>query len=68
MSLEETTLTLLNRLFEEAVRRHGADLPKVVGEVEAQIAAMGADRTVVDGAFERALAFRAPMYRDGPLH
>ena len=68
MSLEGTTLALLNRLFEDAVRRHGGDLTKVVCDVEAQIAAMGADRTVVDGAFERALAFRAPIFHDGPLH
>ncbi len=69
MPREETGLNLLNRLFEEAVRRHGDDLKRIAREVGAQIAALERqDRLGVDGALERLLAFRAPDHPRGPLN
>jgi hypothetical protein len=69
MSREETGLNRLNRLFEEAVRRHGGDLKKVADDVKMQIAGLDlGDRSSVDGALERLLAFRTPDFRRGPLN
>jgi hypothetical protein len=69
MPRDETGLNLLNRLFEEAARLHGGDLKRVANDVTAQIAALDAgDRSGVDGALERLLAFRAPDFRGGRLN
>ena len=69
MTPEEMELPLLNRLFEEAVSRHGCDLGNVVRDVEAQIAALsGAEQGAIRRAFERMLAFREPRLGGGALH
>ena len=69
MAPQGKNLPLINQLFEEAVRRHGCDLASVVSDVKAQIARLtGADRAAVDGAFERLMAFRAPLADGRPLH
>jgi hypothetical protein len=69
MSREEPELTLLNQLFEEAVRQHGDDPKKVANDVKARISALGlADQMSVDGAIERLLAFRAPPFPRRPLN
>jgi hypothetical protein len=68
MAPEEKNVPLLNKLFEEALRRHGTDLNNVLRDVKTQIAGLsGADRAAVDGALERLLAFREPR-PSGPLH
>lgn len=57
---------LLNRLFEEAVRLHGADWKKVVSHVKVGIDALDAgNRAAIDRAFERLLA---PDFRRGLLN
>jgi hypothetical protein len=57
-------LDLLNGLFREAVDLYGLDWKKVVNYVEARIEALDpSERDVVEGAFERLLAFRAPDFR-----
>ena len=69
MARGETELALFNRLFEEAVRRHGGDAERIAREVRAQIAAMGAaERLAVNAALDRALAYRAPDFRPGRLN
>jgi hypothetical protein len=69
MLLEETRLSLLNRLFEEATCLHGADSKKIVSYVKGRIEALGAaDRAAIDGAVEQLLAFRAPDFRGGLLN
>jgi hypothetical protein len=69
MAPQGKNLSLINTLFEEAVRRHGCDLNSVISDVQAQIARLtGADRAAVDGAFERLMAFRAPQADGRPLH
>lgn len=60
---------MLNRLFEEAVGRHGGDLRKVVRDVEAQIAALGgAEQGAIQGVLERMLAFHASHFAGRPLN
>jgi hypothetical protein len=69
MLLEETRLSLLNRLFEEAVCLHGGDWKKIVSYVKGRIEVLGpGDRAAIDGAFERLSAFRAPDFREGLLN
>ena len=69
MGPQGKNLSLINTLFEEAVRRHGCDLNSVLSDVKAQIDRLtGADRAAVDGAFEQLLVFRAPQADGRPLH
>ncbi len=69
MTREENELPMLDRLFEEAVNRHGGDLLCVVRDVKAQIALLsGADQSAIDRALQRLLAFRAPDFRGRPSH
>ena len=69
MAPQGKDLPLLNKLFEEAVRRHGCDLANVLSDVKAQIARLtDADRDAVDGALERLMAFRAPQADGRPFH
>lgn len=69
MTPEDNELPMLNRLFAEAVSRHGSDVTRVVGEVRAQIAALScADQGAIRGALERLLAFREPDLGGGSIH
>ena len=69
MLIEETRLSLLNRLFEEAVCLHGGDWNEVVSYVKGRIEALGpGDRAAIHGAFEQLLAFRAPDFQGGLLN
>jgi hypothetical protein len=69
MPREESRLSLLNRLFEEAAHLHGSDSEKIVSYVKGRIEALSAtERADVDGVVEQMLAFRAPDFRRGPLN
>jgi hypothetical protein len=69
MTPEDNELPVLNKLFAEAVSRHGGDVTRVVGEVRAQIAALSCvDQGAIHGALERLLAFRGPDLGGGPIH
>jgi hypothetical protein len=68
MTPDAKELPLLNRLFEEAVCRHGCDLGNVVRDVEAQIAALsGAEQDAIQRVLALMLAFREPR-PGGALH
>jgi hypothetical protein len=69
MAPQGKNLPLIDKLFEEAVRRHGCDLASVVDDVKAQIARLtSADRAALDDAFEQLLAFRAPQADGRVMH
>jgi hypothetical protein len=69
MQLEESGLSLLTRLFEEAVCLHGGDWKEVVNHVKGRISLLDpAESAAIAGAFERMFAFRAPDYQGGLLH
>jgi len=69
MAPEEKLAGLINRLFEEAVRRHGCDLTSVLADVKAEIAGLSsADRAALDGAFEQLLSYAGPRAAGGWLH
>jgi hypothetical protein len=64
MQFEETGLTLLKRLFDEAVGLYGGDWMEVVNHVKDRIDVLGpGERAAIGGAFERLLAFQAPEFQ-----
>jgi hypothetical protein len=69
MSGEENHLNLLNRIYEEAVGLHGADVEKIVDHVKRKLDAFAPeDRVVVEKLIERILLFSPPPPGSRPLN